>query len=813
MSSSSSSKTESEQHTTPSSTSNNTRMKYTIERKWMLVKDFKEQDKNYIQFASENKIPRQTFKRWIDEADRIEDKVQHFPARRFRTRESTRPELDRILIAWYNDMRTNNRTYPITRALILDKAIHFQKILDHLTDNRPIQAADSSPADQTDELEDNAKLFEPSDILDEDLQKYVPPPQTSSDLPAAATEPTQTESQTQTTPNYSVTRIPPSGQLHKPSHPGRGIINHYNKCYAIAIIQQLHNIAEFREIILSADVEHLPESDPVKVCLKLKRLFQDLDDIHNPKPATIEDFFNTFSEATEGLFMPGVQADAAEFLLTLLDLLTDDIMPAAVSHPIHDLFYYTMVQQYICPAGHILEELQVSRLFPIPLAEGETLEATLFKLKYGDVMRTYRCSKCHNQSYRDRAISRTLYIRNPKILIFHLQRFGLKNRTTTVTKKYNYLLFPVDTPLFMKPFSKAALASEEATITGVSLYQMICTGLKMWGVHNQFIPLLPPSLPSSSPTQRIQHAELSQSGASHIQPLTTLPTPPSAVVNLDDYDDFGDQITQSQRANTTYSLRLRSGRDPEEYARLDSGLPGESSVIHSPATPSPTLPVDDDESEGMYTLIGVVAHIGPYGSGHYTSYIRKNPAHKNSWIRYNDTQVSTTWHGLLPKELFGLKRQSAGAVYADERKVAYLLFYKQTEMGSLPFTPDVVSDADTESDQMDEQRQTSSSSSSSSSSSLSPAPLTVSDSSIGQSPKKASGGESNPPAEVCFCFIDKAVSFLFYRNRSKSLRCLLRVSLGLPQQSPIRVTAEVEWSRNGVTVEVEWNRTGFRVQD
>ena len=242
MSSSSSSKTESEQHTTPSSTSNNTRMKYTIERKWMLVKDFKEQDKNYIQFASENKIPRQTFKRWIDEADRIEDKVQHFPARRFRTRESTRPELDRILIAWYNDMRTNNRTYPITRALILDKAIHFQKILDHLTDNRPIQAADSSPADQTDELEDNAKLFEPSDILDEDLQKYVPPPQTSSDLPAAATEPTQTESQTQTTPNYSVTRIPPSGQLHKPSHPGRGIINHYNKCYAIAIIQQLHNI-------------------------------------------------------------------------------------------------------------------------------------------------------------------------------------------------------------------------------------------------------------------------------------------------------------------------------------------------------------------------------------------------------------------------------------------------------------------------------------------------------------------------------------------------------------------------------------------
>ena len=174
MSSSSSSKTESEQHTTASSTSNHSRMKYTLERKWMLLKDFKEQDKDYIQFASENKIPRQTFKHWIDEADRLEDKVQHFPARRFRTRESSRPELDRILIAWYNDMRTNSRTYPITRALILDKAIHFQKLLDHLTDNRPIQATDYSTADQREEPEDNAKLFEPSDILDEDLQKYEP---------------------------------------------------------------------------------------------------------------------------------------------------------------------------------------------------------------------------------------------------------------------------------------------------------------------------------------------------------------------------------------------------------------------------------------------------------------------------------------------------------------------------------------------------------------------------------------------------------------------------------------------------------------
>ena len=194
----------------------------------------------------------------------------------------------------------------------------------------------------------------------------------------------------------------------------------------------------------------------------------------------------------------------------------------------------------------------------------------------------------------------------------------------------------------------------------------------------------------------------------------------------------------------------------------------------------------------MYTLIGVVAHIGPYGSGHYTSYIRKNLADKNSWTLYNDTQVSSTWHGTLPKELFGMKRQSASAVYADERKVAYLLFYRQTELGSLPFAPAVVSDTDgeSESDQMDEKRQSCSSSSSSSGSSLSPATLTLPDSTI----QEVSGGESKPPAEVCSCSIDKAVSFLFYRNRSKNLRRLLRVFLGRPHQRRMGLTMEAEWS-------------------
>ena len=784
MSSSSSSKPGSEVSTTSSSSPNHSRMKYTLERKWLLLKNFQEQDQNYIYFAAQNKIPRQTFKRWIDEADTIEEKVQHFPARRFRSRESTRPELDRILIAWYNDMRTNNKTYPITRALLLDKAVHFQKLLDHLADGIPIQQADVGTTERTEEPEDNSKLFEPSDILDEDLQKYIPPPEASDLQTTNSIAPTQSDNQTQSLPHYESSKTCSSVELHQKASPGRGIINHYNKCYAIAIIQQLHKIAEFREIIISAELEHLSQTGPVKVCIKLKQLFQALDDIHNKHPAMMEDFFNIFIQETEGMFMPGVQADASEFLFVLLDILTDDIMPATVSHPIHDLFYYTSIQQYICPAGHVLEEQQVSRIFPLPLGEGETLEATLFKLKYGDVMRTYKCSKCHNQNYRDRAISRTIYLRNPQILIFQLQRFGIKN-PITLTKKQTFLSFPIDTPLYMKPFSKSALASEEAGFTGVPLYQMICTGLKMWGVHNNFIQLLPPSLPSSSSSTNTQLSQSTPLPSSQTQTLMTLPAPDSpAVVDLDEYDEFGDQITQSQRTTTSYSLRLRSGRQPEEYARLDSGLSANSLVVHTHLTPSQPPPPDNDEREGLYKLIGVVAHIGPYGSGHYISYIRNDPSKKNTWLLYNDTHVSATWHGTLPKELFGLKRQSSTSVYAEERKFAYILFYRQIEPASSPLTQDGVSDADSESDQIEESMPLTTSSSSSSSSSVSLAISSLQDTPAKPLLAGASGGHSEPPAEVCFLSIDKTVSFSFSRRR-KTLSRLLRVFHMLSQWSMI----------------------------
>ena len=157
---------------------------------------------------------------------------------------------------------------------------------------------------QTTELEDNSKLFEPSDILDEDLQKYVPPSQTETDLESnKKLEPTELINQPQplttsksSKPCSSIASI----TLHKQSSPGRGIINHYNKCYAIAIIQQLPTIDAFREIVLSAELEDLPQVGPVKVCIKLKQLFQALDDFRNKHPAMIEDFFSAYVEVADG---------------------------------------------------------------------------------------------------------------------------------------------------------------------------------------------------------------------------------------------------------------------------------------------------------------------------------------------------------------------------------------------------------------------------------------------------------------------------------------------------------------------------------
>ena len=133
-------------------------MKYTLERKWLLLKNFQEQRQNYILLCGTKENTATTVKRWIDEADTIEEKVQHIPARRFRSRESTRPELDRIQIAWYNDMRTNNKTYPIAPALLLNKALHFQKSLDHLADGIPIQQADVLTTERTNKPEDTVDV-------------------------------------------------------------------------------------------------------------------------------------------------------------------------------------------------------------------------------------------------------------------------------------------------------------------------------------------------------------------------------------------------------------------------------------------------------------------------------------------------------------------------------------------------------------------------------------------------------------------------------------------------------------------------------
>ena len=52
-----------------------------------------------------------------------------------KSRTSTRPELDNILYLWYLDLIHVAPTYPITKNVLLNQAVYFQKLLDDLVND------------------------------------------------------------------------------------------------------------------------------------------------------------------------------------------------------------------------------------------------------------------------------------------------------------------------------------------------------------------------------------------------------------------------------------------------------------------------------------------------------------------------------------------------------------------------------------------------------------------------------------------------------------------------------------------------------
>jgi len=92
---------------------------------------------------------------------------------------------------------------------------------------------------------------------------------------------------------------------------------------------------------------------------------------------------------------------------------------------------------------------------------------------------------------------------------------------------------------------------------------------------------------------------------------------------------------------------------------------------------------DQPPNPDLYELVGVLVHSGTAESGHYYSYIKERPANSmnhQSWVEFNDMDVSKFDFGSIPDQCFGGPHES-GPYSSRYPKVfsAYMLFYERVD--------------------------------------------------------------------------------------------------------------------------------------
>lgn len=93
---------------------------------------------------------------------------------------------------------------------------------------------------------------------------------------------------------------------------------------------------------------------------------------------------------------------------------------------------------------------------------------------------------------------------------------------------------------------------------------------------------------------------------------------------------------------------------------------------------------DEEASEDIFELVGILVHSGTAESGHYYSYIRERPStsEKESWIEFNDDVVSPFEPNNIESCCFGGidYRGPADNIQYDKSYSAYMLFYQRSSV-------------------------------------------------------------------------------------------------------------------------------------
>lgn len=274
--------------------SSNCHASYTLEEKQRYLLEFENSPMNISSLCRQYNIPRPTVYGWLREKQSLLGALSSFHSSRRRMRSSIYPELDRLLLSWFRDVRSREPTTPITRPVLLTKAKHFLTLL-----NCPIDVYSSDDRDQEGfndfeekDQSDDAFPFTEDDFLSDDV--------TTESNPEEKDLPTRTEE------SSGCKTIMPSAKLQY-----RGICNQTGTSFINVVVQLLFLDPLTKSLIMkcpispsvsdeTASLKQVEEvkqrgviepSHPGTVLDALQKLFLFLDEKTNiHRSATIDEF-------------------------------------------------------------------------------------------------------------------------------------------------------------------------------------------------------------------------------------------------------------------------------------------------------------------------------------------------------------------------------------------------------------------------------------------------------------------------------------------------------------------------------------------
>ena len=587
------------------------RRKYSIMQKRKYLREYEKVKSagSISKFCNKHNIRRRTFRNWQDNEATIMDSRLDTRLSTFKCRDSTRPELDALLFDWFCDYRKRFPSLPINRQLLLSKAAEFQKLLDapqHILDGNDThsqhteQILPSTPPYSSAESDSESEEFEMTTgmYVEDDLSNET-----------VSTLPTQEHTE-DTQPKQT-----PTMRFH-------GISNPRTRCFMNAVMQQVFLLHLLPEDVLQS-VEDTPKTLSQTLRKDLQVLFDQLS-VLNPQDINGDtgNLLKHMRTPTGKKYLEGIQYDAQEFFDHLISGLDSDDFLQRNVEPIRDQLSCFMVDQRICPEGHVESFDENHLTLDLTIRGHSTLRAFLDSLRYGSIMPVHACPIC-KKSYTHESIQRKLFVTLPKTIIVNIKRYthGL-GRTS---KNTGQVTFPDTEAIDLREYTLDYIQREESQFTGSALFKHI------WNERHRVVYKPPP--PLSPGTQQIV------------------------------IDDEG---TREESIPVTESHANVEEVEEEQV----SGHP--TQVDHEGA--DETIEQTEEVASTPYLLQGVVSQVGSLSSGHYVSFVR-NPQLPSEWLLFSDREIISIHSNNLPDDVFGTNDKISRSARAELR-TAYMLFYK-----------------------------------------------------------------------------------------------------------------------------------------